>query len=362
MDTQQRFEKLNMLNQYERVGLAYFEMFGKPMNHLQLYYLINHKNLENPLFNMMTSHALLEQARVQKHFTQAYQDQGLTEQDFIQEDVNVEIEQVLRYINIPKHKHDFWEIVFVLSGDCNHIVESFDSIHRTGDVTIIPPGVLHESQAAPDCVCLTVKVRQSTFQQVFPSLTLENSILSSFFSQMSELPFYRYAVTLNSGLDSFVKDTLLNMLNQQEDKRPFCNTIIEGLLMVQLTYLLQNYQDTAKFLVADSVHHGQMASIISYVFANSQYITLAETARHFNLSMPYLSTKIRKMTGRTFSDLLRTYKLKRASELLVQTDHKLDLICDLIGYRDTAQFIRSFKSIYHMTPHKYRQMNRIKSS
>ncbi|MGI6040304.1 MAG: helix-turn-helix domain-containing protein [Eubacteriales bacterium] len=45
-----------------------------------------------------------------------------------------------------------------------------------------------------------------------------------------------------------------------------------------------------------------------------------------------------------FSHILRNYKLDTAAKLLEQTEQNLNSICDAIGYKDSTQFIRSFKN------------------
>ncbi len=141
---------------------------------------------------------------------------------------------------------------------------------------------------------------------------------------------------------------------QQKEQKLYSDKIMLGLWNVLLAYMLQNYQDTASFLVSDAVVHEEMLRVLAYIYQNYQTITLEATAAHFHFSVPYLSSKIHKVTGRTFSEHVRGYKLQRAAKLLVTTNKKLDQICEQIGYMNTAQFIRSFKDVYGTTPMKYR--------
>ena len=47
---------------------------------------------------------------------------------------------------------------------------------------------------------------------------------------------------------------------------------------------------------------------------------------------------------------------------MLKTKHwKLDHICEEIGYKDTRQFIRSFKEMYGITPDRFRRSVQIEA-
>ena len=60
--------------------------------------------------------------------------------------------------------------------------------------------------------------------------------------------------------------------------------------------------------------------------------------------------------GRSFSETVKDFKLRKAAELLKTKSWKLDHICEEIGYHDTRQFIRSFKQMFGVTPDRFRKM------
>ena len=65
--------------------------------------------------------------------------------------------------------------------------------------------------------------------------------------------------------------------------------------------------------------------------------------------------------GRSFSETVKDFKLRKAAELLKTKNWKLDQICEEIGYRDTRQFIRSFKEMYGITPDRFRKSAQIEA-
>lgn len=357
-DTDELYKLLHKLNSYEKAGQKYFNTHNRELSVEQLGFLLQHSYSAHLFEQLEPPDAIKQQKQFRELLIQDYGDKGLSAQSYLPVGKDFEIQQLLRYVNIPRHKHDFVELVCVLDGQCEHIINGEHYMNHAGDFTVIPPAIDHELHASPDCVCLTTKIRNSAFVEMFSDILLENSALAAYFTQAVSKPFYRCVLVLHCGDDGYVKETMLRLYMQQMGQKPYSDKIMHGLWNVLLAYMLQNYQDTASFLVSDVVEHEEMLRILAYIYQNYQTITLAATAAHFHFSVPYLSSKIHRITGHTFSEHVKNYKLQRGAELLLTTDKKLEQICEQIGYLDTAQFIRSFKKIYGTTPIKYRKASR----
>ena len=250
------------------------------------------------------------------------------------------MEKLFRYVHIPAHRHDFVELVFVFSGTCTHTVEGQSFQQGAGSFTIVNSFTSHELVAAPDCLCLTTKVRMDTFREF----------------HIPNLPLLAVPVCFDCGDDAFMRDMLLTIYEQQTKEACYHDEIVSLLLQSVLIYCMQNFRDTVKFLYAGTRLEGRMLEIMNYMFENYQNVTLRGLAHHFGYSEPYLCKLFREEVGSTFTQILRDFKLKQAKKLLQTTDKKLNEICDTIGYSDTTQFIRDFKQQYGNTPAKYRKV------
>lgn len=89
----------------------------------------------------------------------------------------------------------------------------------------------------------------------------------------------------------------------------------------------------------------------------NQGIKLEEISHNLNVSEEYLSTQFRKETGKTFSAILREYKVEKVKELLSSTALKMREIADLTGYSDAKYMSRVFKEEVGMLPSEYRKKN-----
>lgn len=347
------YNKLESLDEEEQIGFAYFRQTGIYLDFWKLLYL---KTLQNPydFSALKTPQAESYKQEIIKRFGKP-QSNILAEQIFIEEGTNTEIQHLPRYIDIFAHRHDFFEIVCTVKGKCLHTVEGKNTWMQAGDITVIPPNVRHHLLGDPNCVTFTVKTRKSTFDSVFSVLMRSGTTLSAYFAQTLYSKHYRNSLTFHCGQDAFLPELLLYMYAQQNEKKPHYNYVLDGLLATFFPYLVQNYENTIEFSDGDNAQNERMIEIESYMRQNYRTATLAETARRFYLSPAYLSTTVKQQTGYTFSAILRRIRMENAAALLTDTDMKVEQICDSVGYSDTTQFIKTFKSYFGTTPLKYRK-------
>jgi corrinoid protein of di/trimethylamine methyltransferase len=84
-------------------------------------------------------------------------------------------------------------------------------------------------------------------------------------------------------------------------------------------------------------------------------LTLETVAEQGYVSKAHLSNAFHRITGKRFSDYLRTVRLDRACELLTKTEKTVESIVAECGLRDVPSFYRNFSTYFHMTPSEYRR-------
>ena len=83
-------------------------------------------------------------------------------------------------------------------------------------------------------------------------------------------------------------------------------------------------------------------------------MTLDELTEKMHLSKPYLSKYIREKSGKTFGDIVKNVRMKKARTLLKNTSATVESIAESVGYQNVEHFNRLFKKKYGMTPVQYR--------
>ena len=84
-------------------------------------------------------------------------------------------------------------------------------------------------------------------------------------------------------------------------------------------------------------------------------ITLTECAEYLKCHPSHLSRVLKKEKGISFQDMINSEKIEKAKRFLKETNISVAEISDLVGYSNTQNFIRFFKSQTGITPAKYRK-------
>ncbi|TCL60939.1 AraC family two component transcriptional regulator [Kineothrix alysoides] len=90
----------------------------------------------------------------------------------------------------------------------------------------------------------------------------------------------------------------------------------------------------------------------------SEKITLKMISEHVYLSETYFSFLFKKVTGITYIDYIQKLRMQEAKRLLVNTNHKVYKIAEMIGYSDYKYFSVQFKKYVALTPKEYRNQGR----
>ena len=83
-------------------------------------------------------------------------------------------------------------------------------------------------------------------------------------------------------------------------------------------------------------------------------LSLTEVANVCNMSDSYFSRKFKEKFNINFSTYLLNIRLEKAKELLREKNLNIENISEMVGFKDSSYFSKSFKQKYGMAPHYYR--------
>ncbi len=84
-------------------------------------------------------------------------------------------------------------------------------------------------------------------------------------------------------------------------------------------------------------------------------ISLEYISEKLYISPSHLSRLFKKETGKNFIDFLKEYRLKKACELLKNTNIRITEISKMVGYDSTSYFTTIFHKFYNITPAQFRE-------
>ncbi|WP_025618214.1 AraC family transcriptional regulator [Salinispora cortesiana] len=85
-----------------------------------------------------------------------------------------------------------------------------------------------------------------------------------------------------------------------------------------------------------------------------QPISLADIAADLALTAGYLTTVVRRKTGRTVTQWIAQRRMQQARLLLAETDLTVGAISRRVGYPDTSYFSKRFRARHGVTPTQWR--------
>lgn len=84
-------------------------------------------------------------------------------------------------------------------------------------------------------------------------------------------------------------------------------------------------------------------------------VSLPAIAEHVHLHPVYLSKVYKAETGEALTAYVYRLRMEKAAYYLRSSSAKVFEIAELVGYNNTAYFIRVFKKFYDVTPQEYRE-------
>ena len=262
-----------------------------------------------------------------------------------------------RFIDIPEHRHNYIEIMYVCKGSITHYIEGEEIVMQKGDILLLNQHVKHGIKRAEyDDVGINF-IALPEFFNIPLSMLRANNVLTSFLvstlRQNRKIADYLlFKIGDNLAIENLMENLIDSMLHEEKDNDNL-NQHLMGLVFLYLTKhiekLTTNYSQNAQDVI--------LQSLLNYINTSYQTASLTKFADDFNQSVSVLSKMIKKSTGHTFQELLQRTRFKKATKLLIETDMPIDDIVVAVGYENQSYFYRRFKEIYGMTPRKYRLLN-----
>lgn len=255
------------------------------------------------------------------------------------------------------HYHNFFEMIYVLDGECNNVVSNYPLHMTAGDLCIIPPNIKHTISVFDEkSIVINILIKNSTFEDIFFNLLRSNNILSSFFLNNIYSKKINDYIIFHTNKDKDLSSLIMDLFLEYENKSRYYREVLNSQLISFFARMLRRYENNCE--LPPSFKKGDMKSLelIRYMHDNYQNITLNSVAEEFHYTPQHTSRLIKSTTGYTYTQLLKEIRLERAKSLLRDTSITIQDICTNVGYLNPEHFIRTFKRDYGMTPSEYRRI------
>jgi AraC-like DNA-binding protein len=251
--------------------------------------------------------------------------------------------------------HHFFELVYIERGPGSHRIGNQSVSVEAGDLFVIAPGEVHDSSGLTPASRWVVAFGADALDPARPDtdmfLVLPDGLLL--------LAFFRPTGASNAPLRIPRADRRrwrerLGQLVAELGGQRFGNMEAARAL---LTLLLT---DTARIAAPHPTSYAPatrplLTRVFRFIEAHyREPISLQDVSAAVGHAPTYLTSLVRRETGRTVLTWIVERRMATARYLLLETDQSVQQVASAVGYRHTGLFIRQFSRLHGTTPHAWR--------
>lgn len=250
---------------------------------------------------------------------------------------------------MPYHWHKEYEIIHVVKGNFNMIID--DNIHplASGDIVLLQDGVLHGGTPV-ECVYECI-VFNMDFLLTGNHLHKEliDDILNHHIQIQQILPKNRQPLQTTV-------DQLFQLMGTKPTGYEF---IVKGYLLQILGLVINNKWYAASPTKFEKVTHQivPLKKVLKKIESDySNPISLDDLANEAGMNPRYFCKYFKKLTQRSPIEYLNYYRIECACEQLLTTSASITEIALNCGFNEVSYFIRTFKKFKGTTPNQYKTL------
>lgn len=262
---------------------------------------------------------------------------------FIEQRIDTRLEAKL-------HKHDAWELYYVLQGKGTRMAGDTLLPFEEGDVALIPPSMHHHWDYNPTsadeegCIRYLMVAFSHSFvlhcMAVFPELR----------NRLGGVTFPTEALRFGTESSRAIR-RVLSAMNGMDELERLCGMF----RLLPVIFSTKDYTLAGKPMRIEREVR-RMQQVSEYVMAHYVHsIPLDDIAAEVGMNRSAFCSWFKRCKGMTFSQFVTQYRLNTACELLKHSQKSVSEICYLVGFGDVPHFVRAFTKEKGVSPGKYRK-------
>ena len=260
------------------------------------------------------------------------------------------------YIDIEE-VHDFWEIVYLESGEAVATADDRQIPLFPGDVIFHKPGEIHAIQSVNNT---TARAFFICFHSASKTVKLFESLKITLESEQKKLIYtlYEEAQRIYLSKDKHYHSVIfsssaLSPCAPTGAQQIFRNHVEEFLILV--IQLIEKKQHIIPYESREELEHLICQKMIEKI-TRSVYsrMSLEDLCNELNYGKTYLSVLFKKHTGRSIMSYYNSLKIEEAKNLIQNGKYTLSNIAEMLHFSNQYYFSRVFKKIEGISPSEYK--------
>ncbi len=262
-----------------------------------------------------------------------------------------------RFAHFPKHRHNYVEMVYMISGFTRHKINGNEVILRQGEILLMNQHATQEIfPARENDLAINFMILPQFFDNVLMMLGTENSMIRDFIidclrSTSGHVDYLHFEVSEVLPIQNLMENLIYTLLYPADNQRQI-NQHTVGLLFM---HLLQHTEVLT--IGGDRFEDEVMMKVLSLIEEHYRDGELSDLCEELGTDLYTISRIIKRRTGRTYTDLLQEKRINLAAYLLSHTELPVTDISADVGYNNFSYFYKIFKKEYGVTPKEYRKGN-----
>lgn len=263
-----------------------------------------------------------------------------------------------RYVDFPIHRHNYVEMMIVLSGSITHEIEGEVLTLEKGEILVMNKHASHSvRRSGKDDIGVNIIMSDRFIDGV--ATELSGTVFSSLIKENTKSDGSPMYLAFCSGGKKYIENTIENLLFELTEKGEDMR-VMTGTVSLLLRYLSLECEELLRVgSVSTGKDETRKNEILSYVKSSYRTASLCELGERMYLSVPYLSRIIKELFGKSFKELVVDERMERAHAAFLTTELSVGDVIRSIGYENESYFHREFKKRYGMTPLSIRKNNKV---
>lgn len=256
----------------------------------------------------------------------------------------------------PLHWHDEMEIIHVTEGRMIVSIQNEEMLISEGDMVFIQPQLVHSIRQNDNdsAKYFNILFRFSLLETNERDLCYEKYFLPIYSSRLMVPKYISKNDPINEKITPFVRQLTDLRKHSEEGIELLIKSCLFGIMHYICTESKpRNAQDN----YIDNLYTRLKRSLELVENRYDENLTVEEAAKICNFSASHFSKMFRQLTGTSFTQYLKNYRLEIASKKLRQKSMTVSRAAIECGFNNLSYFTRAFRCKYGITPYSFKKEN-----